>query len=240
MSRLEKDKWTTSADIIISDIYEYDMKRGGLSIIKEKKLLPLDEINKIESMPKREGDIYVGNLERTNHFLRDEKKEGFKEYRLKLGEANNLTDDDIISVKKDAIFTRKYCSITQFGKFIEFREKNHYDAFVQIPKPSNLELYWDSSDGRIDVKGITDAKVAMHRDYLLKEISNVIRKVAQYDNIGAKKSLVKFMNDYKMRRLHPGYYRELNPMSDLLYDEYAQFDIVFNYLNILVPLLNII
>ena len=37
MSILERSSWTTPVDFIISDIIEYDMKRAGLSIIRENK-----------------------------------------------------------------------------------------------------------------------------------------------------------------------------------------------------------
>ena len=239
MSILERDNWTTQADLVISDIYEYDMRRGGLSIIKEKKLLSDEEISKLESMAKHDADVTIGKMERINDTLRDGKKNGFTEYRLLFGELNELTDDDIISVKKDAIFCRKYCPNNKIGTYIEFREKNHYDAFLQLPRPNKLELYWNSDTDNIDVKGIIEKKVELHKDYMLKEIARVIRKLATYDTIGAQKELVKFMNEYKFGRLQPNYFRQLNPDSTLLIDN-GEFDKTFNYLNVLIPLLNII
>ena len=38
---LERTSWTDkSIDLLVHDIIEYDMRDGGLSIIKEEKLLP--------------------------------------------------------------------------------------------------------------------------------------------------------------------------------------------------------
>ena len=254
MSILERDSWTTKVDFIINDIYEYDMRRGGLSIIKEKQLLPEDQIRKLESMDKHDSNVEIGKMERSNKQLREGKKAGFKEYRLLFGELNELTDDHIISVKKDAIFCTKYCNETKIGTHIEFREKNQYHAFLRLP--GNKELYWNSYTGDIDVKGITDDLVPLHRDYLLKSISMVIRKLSSYDVSGATNTLVRLMNDYKFRRLPAGYYREFNTDSkfrqviadrELLIDTddmsgyYLQtLKIEYNYLNVLVPLFDLV
>ena len=58
MSILQRDNWTTNVDFIISDIYEYDMRRAGLSIIKEKGLLPEEDIKKLESMEKLHANTF--------------------------------------------------------------------------------------------------------------------------------------------------------------------------------------
>lgn len=256
MPILEQDSWTTDVDFIISDIYEYDMRRGGLSIIKEKQLLSEDEIKKLESMDKFESNKAIGVMEITNKELKKEHNAGFREYRLLFGEMNDLTDDNIISVKKDAIFCTKYCSETKIGKYIEFREKNQYHAFLRLPGKPGKELYWNSYTGDIDVKGIKDELVLLHKDYLLKSISTVIRKLSSYDIAGAKTTLVKLMNDYKFRRLPAGYYREFNVDSkfrqviadrELLIDAEDMSDyyiqtlrIEYNYLNVLVPLFDLV
>ena len=258
MSILQRDNWTTNVDFIIGDIYEYDMRRAGLSIIKEKGLLPEEEIKKLESMDKHDSDVAIGKMERSNKELREKKKEGFKEYRLMFGEMNDLTDDNIISVKKDAIFCTKYCSETKIGNHIEFREKNQYHAFLRLPGKGepNKELYWNSYTGDIDVKGIGDDLVSLHKDYLLKSISMVIRKLSSYDNAGALNTLVRLMNDYKFRRLPAGYYREFNANSkfrQIIADRELLIDaedmsgyyletmrIEYNYLNVLVPLFDLV
>ena len=132
MSILTKSLWTDPADFIISDIYEYDMKRGGLSVIKEYSLLPQDEIEKLEKEEKKTATINIGKLHNKHTGLASKMNEGFMKARLLFGELNELQDSDIISIKKDAIFTRKYCDIQQITDNILFREENAYDAFVRI------------------------------------------------------------------------------------------------------------
>ena len=250
-SILNRSNWTIPVDFIISDIVEYDMKRAGLSIIREHKLLPEKDIARLEKKEKREADTEIGNL---NYKIKGFSKtlEDYKrQYRLEFGKLNELSNEDIISVKSDAIFTRKYCGNTQITENILFRQKHQYHAMVKLLR---MELYWNEDTGDIDVKGIRDDQVALHKDYLLKDISTIISHMVSYDTEKAITKLVMLMDDYKFRRLPVGYYREFNTTSKyILYidDRVAEIDDVgqsyvdkliinYNYMNVLVPLLNLI
>lgn len=106
----------------------------------------------------------------------------------------------------------------------------------------------------MDVKGISDELVELHRPYLLKSISKFIRLLSQYDFKKATKFIVSLMNDYKLRNLPVGYYREFNTDSKYVYGINGrvmlvpdigesfkrEVDISYNYLNVLVPLLQLI
>ena len=251
MSVLERDSWLDkSIDFIISDIIEYDMRRAGLSISKELHLLSMDSIAKLESMEKSKSDKQLGIIQRENPEFKSALKEGFKQFRLKFGEINELQDSDILSVKKDAIYTKKYCQFTSIGEHILFREKNHYEAYMHL---NNLELYWNS-DGTLDVKGIAESNVEYHKDYMISFLWKFIAYLSCYDIDSARKYLVKFIDDYKFKRLSIGYYREFNSQSVysyIMYDSPTTADYLdekylpliiphYNYLNVLVPLLKFV
>ena len=250
-SILDRDNWfDKDIEFMISDIIEYDMRRAGLSIIKEEKLLPETDIMMYEAMPKREADIKLGKLQRTNQSLKEGLKNGFKKYRSLFYELNNLSEEDIVSIKKDAIFTKKYCENLQIGENILFVEKHHYEARLYI---NNCEFYW-SSDGQLDVKGIDDESIELHRDYLCNFIWKYIQYLSQYDDEGCLRYIVKFMNDYKFKRLPIEYYREFNQQSlysYIMYDQpttSTQLDEVYkqvvlghyNYKNLFVPMLELV
>ena len=251
MSILERSNWTTPVDFIISDIIEYDMKRAGLSIIRENKLLPEAEIVRLEKKEKRVADTEIGKMNYKIKGFSRTLEDYKKQYRLEFGKLNDLSDDDIISVKSDAIFTRKYCPNTQITENILFRQKHQYHAMLKLLK---IEFYWNEDSGNIDVKGIQDDYVELHRDYLLKDISTIISYMVSYDNKNAIKKLVSLMDDYKFRRLPVGYYREFNQTNKYLLridDKIAEVNEVgqsyvdkliinYNYMNVLVPLLNLI
>lgn len=252
VERLKHSNWTDkSSDFIISDIIEYDMRRAGLSIIKEDKLLPPEVIAKLDKLPKKECDIKIGKMERSDKTLKDKKNSGFTKYRLLFGEANDLTDEDILSVKKDAIYVKKFCYETHFGEHIEFAEKNIYQAFLLLGR---YEIYWNENS--IDVKGITDEHLKLHKDYIMKVIWKFIGYLTRYDYDGARKYIVQVMDDYKHRRLSAGYYREFNEYSKFICylgneeqpsslndvgDSMIQNLVIgYNYLEVFVPLLGLV
>lgn len=265
MSILERTSWTDkSIDLLIHDIIEYDMRDGGLSLIKEEKLLPQYMINQFDQMKKGlDRNAAIGKLRhsKVKEFAEVPAKQAelFKKYRLLFGEMNELSDEDILSIKKDAIFTKKFCYQLKLGEFVEFAEKHVYQAFMalEVQNPNGrkrLEFYW-SEDGHIDVKGIEDKTLEKyHKDYTLKVLWKVMRYLVDFDTKGAINYLVKFMDDYKMLRLNTEYYRTFNEDSifpvtfngkQALWDQIGpdllkSTDISYNYLQIYTNVLNLI
>lgn len=251
---LSKTNWTNpEVDLLIHEIVEYDMRNGGFSIIREHRLISENEIAKILSIKdKHEQHVAVGNLsrDRKHKGLAAQMNEGFRQYRLRFGENNELSPDDIVSIKKDALFVKKYCYELKFGDHIEFMEKNIYQGFLRINK---LESYW-KEDG-VDIKGVNDNNLDLyHRDYTCKMIWRFMKYLVRYDNEKAVKYIVKVMNDYKHLRLDPGYYRTFDDKSiypvtlptgqQLLIKELGPemlpfCNVEYNYKNVYIPLLNI-
>lgn len=265
MSILERTSWTDpSVDLLIGDIVEYDMRDGGLSIIKEERLLPQYMIDQFSNMKKGlDRNAAIGKLRHSKvpEYAEVPKKQNelFKKYRVLFGEKNDLSDEDILSIKKDAIFTKKFCYELKLGDYVEFAEKHCYQAFmaITVTNPTGrrrLEFYW-SEDGHMDVKGIEDKTLTKyHKDYTLKVIWKVLRYLVYFDTPGAVKYLVSVMDDYKMLRLEPGYYRTFNEDSiypvnfegrQMLWDEIGpdlleSVDISYNYLQIYLNIFNLI
>ena len=120
MSILERTSWTDrSVDLLIHDIVEYDMRDGGLSIIEEDKLLPPNLIEKFSKMEKGiKRNAAIGKLRYKKEYADIPAKQNaaFTKYRLLFGEFNELEDEDVLSIKKDAIFSKKYCYHLKIGQ----------------------------------------------------------------------------------------------------------------------------
>lgn len=227
------------------DIYEYDMHRAGLSITKEFKLLPESTISNIESNSKDKTEIAVklGKIQRKNTDYKDGLKEGFIKARRLFFEANMLEDHNILSIKKDAIFTLVPCETRKFG-FIEFTEKNRYSSFLSTNK---YEFYY--YDGKVDVKGLDDKKLYYHRDFIMKFIITYFRKMEEEGKDSTLKYLRLMIDKYKKRDLPPGYYRSFNSESsykskdgvleyqDISSELLHEIDYSFNYNAIFIPFL---
>lgn len=239
--------------LISNEIIEYDMSNAGFNIIKYFKLLPESTIEYLDKLPKDKRTIRIGILERDDKELAKKMNDGFKKARKMFYEANDLTDDDILSIKKDALFITKRCHNLIFDN-IEFKEKNIYTSYYYFNK---LEFYVGKS--KIDVKGINNNTLKLHQDFMLDFLFKIFKMIETTDRRIVVKNLMEFIDYYKNRLLDVGYYRELNrdslfrlnhmlskrnnisigshEMDDVTLDK---IDISYNYMAYIVPLIQLL
>ena len=212
------------------EIIEYDIQDAGFSLIKQHHLLPDEVIRKLEIMGKgEERHIAIGKLQRENKQLATDLNNRFTDIRSIFINSNKLTDNDIISVKKDAIYTIGTCNRVNFG-LIHFVPKNKYSSYIRFTDIQNLEIYY--SVDRIDVKGMSDTSVNKHRLYMMQFFNTIIPLIESH-NSRAKRFMIKFIDDYKSHNLDDEYYVEFNNLS-------KELNPLFNYQNILLPMCQII
>lgn len=212
------------------DIIEYDIHDAGFSLIQQYQLLPPEKIKELERIPRGiQRHIQVGVLQRDDKEFSKRLTDKFTEVRALFMMMNQLKDDSIISVKKDAIYTIGKVKRTTFGK-VKFMEKNHYSSYIRFPDITNLELYY--GENGIDVKGMGDAAVNRHRLYMLEFLRKVIKSIEEQDS-SVKRKFMRFFNQYKFDELDEEFYIEFNNVS-------RDQNKLFNYANLLIPLLKII
>ena len=214
-------------DIII----EYDLRDAGFNLIKQYHLLPDEKIRELTALGKGvERHIAVGKLQRTDKEFSKALGEKFAEMRAIFISANNLTDNDIISVKKDAIYTIGECNKLRFGHTLEFAKKNVYSSYIRFPNIQNLEIYY--SNDTMDIKGMSDSSINRHRLYMMEFIREMISLIEMKDS-KAKRKMREFIKEFKSDKLDEGFYLEFNNLS-------KDLNPFFNYMNIIVPLTQII
>lgn len=211
------------------DIIEYDMRDAGFSLIKQYKLLPEEIIRRLSGIEKHQRHIEVGKIQGKDKEFSKALSNKFAEIRKLFIESNKLTDDEIISVKKDAIFTIGFCSKTKFGGIL-FNQKNHYSSYIRFPNVRDLEIYYSSDN--IDIKGMSDSTVNRHRLYMLEFIRKIIDMI-ESNNSSVKRYIINFIGEYKNRELDETFYLEFNNKS-------KDINPLFNYQNIIIPLIQII
>lgn len=212
------------------DIIEYDMGDAGFSLIKEYKLLPENDINTLMRTHKgKERHIAVGKLQRDDKEFSNRLSNAFSEARRLFVENNNLDDNRIIAVKKDAFFIIGNCKRTRFG-YIQFKKKNIYSSYIRFSNIHNLEIYYNNID--MDIKGMNDKSIDKHRLFMYDILKKIISMI-EIKNERVKRFIMNFIEKYKRGELDEAYYLEFNNKS---YD----INPVFNYLNILIPLVIII
>lgn len=195
-------------DTLVSDsIIEYDMKSAGYNLIKEFKLLEPSVIENLSTLDKKDQQIAIGKLQRVMPTLSSDLNNAFIEARKWFFEQNNLTDLDIVSIKKDALFVRKVCNQLETGNIV-FQAKNTYSSYLNI---NRIEFYY--SPKHIHVKGIGEDNYELHRPYMIDFINDFIKLLETSSDKRAIKLLQDFAYYYKSLDLDIGYYRELDAQS---------------------------
>ena len=214
-----------------ADIVEYDMKDGGFSLIKQFDLLPNDKIRDLERIDKGIArHIEIGKLQRDDKEFSKALNNKFAEVRKIFITMNGIVDNDIISVKKDAIFTTKHCRYVNFDK-VHFANKHHYTSYIRFPNINNIEIYY--GDNNIDIKGMSDLAANCHRLYLIEFLKRVINMIENKD-ARLKRYLYNFISNYKFNKLESEtFYLEFNNKS-------RDYDVLYNYKNLLIPIIQIV
>lgn len=201
--------------IIASDIYEYDIRKANINVLRAMNIIDQDYYNKLNNMSRMERQVEIGYMIRSDKTLYETLSNGIMNYRRALFDANNISDDRIVSIKNDAIFILGKLSTTRFSNqynTVEFVEKNHYTSYYKL---LNLEFYFlsDIVSGRlvIDVKGLGD-KIELHRNFI-GWIAEIISLVETGELEDALADIQSFYIEYVNRFLDISFYRELNAES---------------------------
>ena len=238
------------------EIVEYDMKSAGFSLIRKYNMLPDDMIDRLGKVGKKsnaldpkygkkEQDILIGKLQRNDKELSKKMKLAYEIERENFITKNQLDEEDIISIKKDAFFLSTTKSIKgKIDDYIHFRKKNEYTSYIYI-KP--LEIYY--KDGQeLEIKGLSDESYDLHRDFLLSFIKRILKLAETRDKETVLMSARRFIDKYKALELESEYYREFNSQSKFQYldgemtdvdyrQDNQELNIMYNY-QILIRLLS--
>lgn len=229
-------------NVVVNRVIEYDMKDAGYSVICKYGLLPKVVIDRLRNMDKKKRKISIGMIERDMPRLIKNKAKGITNSRRAFMIENDLKDEDILSIKNDAMFIiGKKCKHLDFGE-VKFAEKNTYTSYHKI---NNYEFYYNSRTEKLDVKGVSDKNLEKFDE---ESILKFLKTCFGYIELGQSKKLKAFIIDYnhkyKSRKLPIGHYRPLNSSCEFDYilsndteefglidmtDDQQEVDISFNF-----------
>lgn len=236
--------------LVNQEIIEYDMKSAGLAICEEFGYLDKKTIERLKIMDKHHRVVTMGKLKKKDKQLSKNENQGFIESRKLFFKSNNLSVDDVIAIKRDAVFVTRRCNQRKFGK-IEFAVKNIYTSYLYL---DGLELYYNNRT--IDVKGINDDIIHKHDGYMMDFFKKYFMLLETNNRSKLVEYVTNFVYRYKSRLLDEGYYREFNASSlyrlqEQIENKYYGVDmldsdgstltlkdvnITYNYFNFLVPI----
>lgn len=246
MNVIEHSNWTNKKIEYIKNvnITEYDLQDGGLSVIKEYKLLNDKYINQLVTMEKEKRNIVIGKLQAKLRNLSSNMVLGFGKARQLFVDTNNILDDDILSIKKDAMFIiNRHHIITKISENLNFRIKNAYSSYINL---NRKEFFWSSILRELIVKGLSDEVKELQKDFLLKNIGQFLNQSEKIQKEQLYENLKKYRSDYLNRKLPIETYRNLDTGLYTIDDfeintadnEYIEMvDISYNFINYINPLI---
>lgn len=235
-----------------SDIIEYDIKHANTSLMRYYDLYPSEKLDAIDKMSKAKREYTVGMLCRDDKSLSKKLSKSFDDIMTTFLETNDLTEDDLLSIKKDAAFVINRKVKTRIFGCVEFAIKNVYCAYIKIP----CYEFYIKKDKTTDVKGIGDRDALdLHKSGILEFVNTAVELYSKQDAEELSEYLHEFVEAYKKRELPFEYYREFNSQSAYItYDEMGgtvvlddmdesmidDIDITFNYVNVILPIIRVV
>ena len=206
----ENDTYRAPITFLVGrNIREYDISKGNINILLYFNIINQETYNFLYNLPKMERQIRVGIMQKDDR-IADAISNGFKEMRTLFCTQNNIEENEILAIKKDALYIID--KVPQYIKFrnVEFLCKNLYTSFYYI---GGLELYYNSKYEILDVKGISDNTLHYHDNYMKDFLMYMFSLIEKRDYASAISDLNGFRNDYLNLKLPPGYYREFDNRS---------------------------
>lgn len=215
-----KINYVVDSSYLPNMIREYDIAKANINILLSKGCISQELYTKLYNSERDVRQITIGKMLREDKGLVTALKEGLIEYKNLFYDANNIQDENIVSIHNDAIFISGIIpKVTKFGN-VEFMYKNTFTSFYKI---CGLEFYYFldvfTDNECIEVKGITDDKLRFHKDYFLEFLMTIFATMQTEPIEESVFMIKKFTEKYLRRELNIEYYREFNSNSKFKFGE---------------------
>ena len=199
--------------IINNYIREYDLSAANINALYTNGYFDKSTYDLFKSYDKKKREVEVGLLIKRDSKVYEIISSGIINAKKLLFESNNIQDNEVLTIKNDAVFIiSKELVNTVFGNY-EFKCKNLYNTYLRI---LDLEIYYrdslNSDDIFFDIKGISDDKLYLHTA-MVSLISEVCYRVQRYDKFDNIRFIMNIYENFLHRRLPIEYYRNLDSFS---------------------------
>ena len=131
-------------------IYEYDIKQCDANVMLDYNLIDRERYNELVSMIKERRVITVGIMRKDSDLDR-KYHEAIKDSVDAFIKTNELSEEDVYEIAKDAIWTHRKCLNRFYKDNIEFVCKNEATSMYVF---KNVRFYYNNYDGSFFTRGI--------------------------------------------------------------------------------------
>lgn len=199
--------------VINNYIREYDLSAANINALYTNGYFDKSTYELFKSYDKKKREVEIGLLIKRDSRVYEIISSGIINAKKLLFESNNIQDNEVLTIKNDAVFIiSKELVNTAFGNY-EFKCKNLYNTYLKI---LDLEIYYrdslNSDDIFFDIKGISDDKLYLHTA-MVSLISEICYRVQRYDKSDNIRFIMNIYENFLHRRLPIEYYRNLDSFS---------------------------
>ncbi len=193
-------------------IVEYDIRKANISALRSRDIIDQATYDMLYNADKQFREVYVGKMIQKDRSIYENIQAGIKDAKRKFFGANHIKNEEVLSIKNDAVFILSSRQMRTVFDLYEFANKGNYTFYFKSMKKQFFYRF-DNHTGKdiLEVKGISDEKLMYHVDFFVKFLLDVFYML-QKSSIEETLNLCnQFYDDYVNRRLDIRYYRELNP-----------------------------
>lgn len=210
----QKQNYLTPARYISGRIVEYDIKSANISTLAQRKVISIEEYNRLSNLPKIQREVEVGIMEKNNPELYTEIQKGIISAKVALVRANNIHPDSILRIANDAVYINTAVDLqyTKFGDYILFIQKSISNVMLILDKLIFFVSFLPDGNISIDIKGLGDKNIDKHQCM----INAIVSTITILERSGIKEAinyLSHICEQYITLQLPVEYYREINSES---------------------------
>ena len=197
-------------------IREYDIRKANISILYNSGIIDEATYTRLYNSTRAARQIEIGLMIKYDSELYKALAAGIIEAKHKLFTMNDIKDYEVLSIKNDAVFILdRQLQYTEVDKNIVFVQKNTYTSYIRFS--NKVEIFYGldkiGDNEKVDVKGIGDETLRLHKDYFLDFIVFILSSVETESIDEVISSFKDFYNSYVSLSLPIEYYREFNSDS---------------------------
>lgn len=232
-----KVRYTSPISFIIGRrIIEVDVTKANISILREADRISEDQYRYFLTSDRMERLVFVGNMQAKDESVTALLQSRLKEVRQKIFEIFCIDYSNLLSIRNDAVIfvdngyrsytpgiaqtTENYKSagdITEtyyLSQYLKFRVKGLYSSYYKI---GNKEILYFinriSGEEYIDVAGIGEDALDLHRPYFLDLLMSLFESAEEGDIADTIDFLSKVYSQYISKSFDIGYYRRFDANS---------------------------
>jgi hypothetical protein len=190
-------------------IREYDMSSAGLSVIKDRKLLPNEDIQMLSAMPKYERNVVVGKIRAIDKDFSKKLTAGIRESIRNFLIENGYEDENLLAINNDSVTVLEHRNMVpklDFGE-VHFRKAEEYIGYLRL---NRFAVFINRDLRSIKIKGVGETARRAFQEGLGKVILSWFKRMERGEtSISLLKDLRELKREIVELRAPTSYYVSL-------------------------------